>query len=134
VVEYIAPAVALAHAGILFLSPQVLNTRVSRASATAGETGLGLIGYLIRVMLLLSGLFLAVIPIMALALLYALFAQHPTAVFNSIFEAVALVALWPLASYILYLLYRIVLDLYHVIFGIYHDLAQIADKKSQKGS
>jgi hypothetical protein len=130
VVAFLAPAVAGAHAGVLFLSPSVLNTRISRASATAGETGLGLIGYVIRVMLLLSGLFLAAIPILALALLYSLFAQSFSLGVFQVCAAIIYIALWPLASYLLYLFYRIVLDFYRVVFGISQDLVLMANEKS----
>lgn len=129
---YIIPSIGTAHASILFLSPEVLNTRIARQEATPGETGLSLIGFIIRVAILLSGILLASIPVLAIIVLYIIFdalnSSEPKMMeFTVISEVVAAIAFAPLFTYILYLIYRIFLDLYRVIFQISRNMALFLD-------
>lgn len=129
---YIIPAIATAHAAILFLSPEVLNTRITRQDVTAGETGLSLIGFIIRVFILLSGILLAAIPVLGVVVLYIIFdtlnsSDPKIGEFIIICKTVALISLAPLATYLTYILYRIFLDLYKVIFQISTNLILFLD-------
>ena len=120
---YIIPSVATAHAGFLFLSPKVLNTRITRREATPGETGLSLIGFIIRTLILLSGIILATIPLLNIGIIYVIFdtfqSDAPkTLEFILLCKTVVMIAIAPLITYLVYLLYRIVLDFYKIIFQI----------------
>ena len=129
---YIIPSIGTAHAAILFLSPDVLNTRIAKQEATAGETGLSLIGFVIRVASLLSGILLASIPVLAIVVLYIIFdtlnnSDPKTLEFIFICESVIAIAIAPLLTYIIYLIYRIFLDLYKIIFQISGSLVLFLD-------
>lgn len=122
-IMYIIPSIGTAHAAILFLSPDVLNTRIAKREVTPGETGLSLIGFIIRVSILLSGILLASIPFLAIVVLYIIFdtlsSSEPKIMeFTVICEVVYAIAIAPLCTYIFYLLFRICLDFYKVIFEI----------------
>ena len=117
-------AVVGMHAGILCLSPTVLNSRVEECSTLPGETGIAFIGYMIRVVLLLSGFLLAVAPVLVIVLVFVLFDKNADqATFEQACKGVAVVALAPMISYFVYLGYRIILDLYNTIFTIAKNLS-----------
>ncbi|MBN1863324.1 MAG: hypothetical protein JW808_00335 [Victivallales bacterium] len=123
-VSYLIPAIGTAHAALLFVSPEVLNTRISQNYASAGETGLSLIGFVIRVLMMLSGILLAAVPVLSVYLLYIIFdslgAGRPARIreFSILCLSVALVASAPMITYLIYLLFRIFLDFYRAVFGM----------------
>lgn len=129
---YLIPAIGTGHAAVLFLSPGVLNTRIAKQEVTAGETGLSLFGFIIRVAILLSGILLASIPILGIMVLYIIFDSFSNdkikmQEFIFICQTVVVIILAPLSTYIIYLIYHIFLDLYKVIFHISNNLALFLD-------
>ena len=115
VVSDLVPAIALIHAGIFMISPEVLNVRMSRRAVAPGEIGLGLVEYVIRVFLIFSGALLGVVPVLALSMLLMLLTGGSDANVKIIAASVAILALAPMASYLSYLAYRIVLDFYNAV-------------------
>lgn len=120
---YLIPAIATAHASILFLSPKVLNTRISRREATPGETGISLIGFIIRSLILLSGILLATVPLLDIGIIYIIFdtfkSESPKILeFTFLCETVLVIAMAPIITYLIYLIYRIFLDFYRTILQI----------------
>ncbi len=136
VVAYAIPAIGTAHAALLFISPEVLNTRISQASASVGETALSLIGFVIRVSILLSGILLAAVPVMSVCLLYIMFdtfgAGQPAniMVFSHLCLSVAIVASAPMMTYLVYLMFRIFLDFYRTVFRISSNMEIFLDSLS----
>ncbi|NOY74539.1 MAG: hypothetical protein GXP32_01945 [Kiritimatiellaeota bacterium] len=127
-VMFVVGAIVALHTGILFLSPIVLNSKVGKHSSSPGETGIAFLGYMIRVVLLLSGFLLAVAPVLLVVLVFVLFDKNTNA--NTFLHAcagLAFVALAPMVSYFVYLAYRIVLDLYNTIFTIAKTLSVFID-------
>lgn len=121
-------AILAMHAGILCLSPNVLNSRIKENASLPRETGIAFIGYMIRVFLLLSGFLLAAAPVMVVVLVFVLFDKNAAQeTFKQACEAVAMVALAPMLSYFIYLGYRIILDLYNTIFSIAKSLSVFID-------
>jgi hypothetical protein len=121
-------AIVVLHAGILCLSPNVLNSKVEERASLPGETGIAFVGYMIRVVLLLSGFLLAAVPVLVIVLVFVLFDKNAAqTTFMQVCQGVALVALAPMISYFIYLAYRIVLDLYNTIFTIAKNLSVFID-------
>ena len=127
-IVYIVPSIATAHASILFLSPAILNTSIAKQATTLGETGLSLIGFIIRVGILLSGIFLAAIPVLCIGIVYiiadTLGNSNPRIMELTVMcQTVSIIAISPLVIYLIYLLYRIFLDFYKSVFQISSNLS-----------
>ena len=124
---FIIPSIATVHASILFLSPEILNTKITQKATTLGETGLSLIGFIIRVGILLSGIFLATVPVLSIVTVYiivdSLDSNFRITEFIAVCHVVVLVAILPLVMYLIYLLYRILLDFYKTVFQIASSLS-----------
>jgi hypothetical protein len=125
---YIIFAIATAHASFLFLSPKVLNTRITKREVALGETGISLIGFIIRTLILLSGILLAAIPLLDIGIIYIIFDtfgnETPKILeFQLVCKVVLGLTIAPLITYIVYLIYRIFLDFYKIIFKISANLS-----------
>jgi hypothetical protein len=127
-VGYFIVAIATAHAAILFISPKVVNTKISMHEVSLGETGLSFIGFIFRVYLLLSGFLLATIPIFDILVFYLIFSliYSPNSQGNEmtiITIAVAAIAIFPFIAYVGYFFYRIFLDFYKAVLQISGNLS-----------
>jgi len=125
---FVIGAIAAGHAAILFISPKVLNTKISKYEVSLGETGLSLIGFVFRVYILLSGLLLAAIPILDVVIFYLIFSliystEFKTDELNYITASAILIAVAPFVTYVLYLFYRIFLDFYKAVLQISGNLS-----------
>jgi len=125
---YIILATATAHASCLFLSPKILNTRITKQEGTPGETGLSLIGFIIRTLILLSGILLATIPLLDIGIIYIIFDTFNNDTpkileFIIVCKMVFAITIAPLLTYLTYLIYRIFLDFYKIIFQISTNLS-----------
>ena len=131
-VGYFIAAIATAHAAILFISPKVLNTKISMREVSLGETGLSFIGFIFRVYILLSGFLLATIPIFDILVFYLIFSliyssdgkgnEMPAIVYT-----VGAIAVFPFLTYITYFFYRIFLDFYKAVLQISGNLSVFLD-------
>ena len=127
-VGYFIAAIATAHAAILFISPKVLNTRISMHEVSLGETGLSFIGFIFRVYILLSGFLLATIPIFDILVFYLIFSliYSPEVKGNEmrvITCVVGTIAIFPFIAYVTYFFYRIFLDFYKAVLQISGNLS-----------
>jgi hypothetical protein len=125
---FIIGSIATAHAAVLFISPKVLNTKISKYEVSLGETGLSLIGFVFRVYILLSGLLLAAIPILDVVIFYMIFSliyskEINTDSLNYITLAALIISVAPFLSYLLYFFYRIFLDFYKAVLKISGNLS-----------
>jgi hypothetical protein len=125
---FIIGAIATAHAAVLFISPKVLNTKISKYEVSLGETGLSLIGFVFRVYILLSGLLLAAIPILDVVIFYMIFSLIYSKDFNTdslnyITFSALIISIAPFITYIMYFLYRIFLDFYKAVLQISGNLS-----------